>query len=89
MKSLAMHITNQKWSFDIYCKKFILTHTMYFWLLLQTGFVVQGHISGNTNREHCYIENMTILFVSNDTRTFHSDGSDTFIDINTYLWEMN
>ncbi len=26
---------------------------------------------------HCYID---ILFVNNDTRTFHSDGTDMFID---------
>ncbi len=50
MKFLAMHITNQKLSFDIftvinlqnvfmeydlYLILIILTHTMYFWLLLQ------------------------------------------------------
>ncbi len=62
MKSLAMHITNQKLSFDIftvgnlqnifmehdiYLIPIILTHTMYFWLLLQIYlcFVLQGHIS--------------------------------------------
>ncbi len=32
---------------------------------------------------------LTVLFVNNDTRTFHSDGTDMFIDINTYFWEMN
>jgi len=26
-----------------------------------------------------------ILFVNNDTRTCHSDGTDMFIDINTYF----
>ncbi len=53
MKFLTMHITNQKWSFDLfmirnlqnifmehdlYLKEnwIILTHIMYFWLLLQT-----------------------------------------------------
>ncbi len=36
MKFLAMHITNQKLRFDIFGMTFfILTHTMYFWLLLQ------------------------------------------------------
>ncbi len=28
---------------------------------------------------------LTILFVNNDTRTFYSDGTDMFIDINTYF----
>ncbi len=32
---------------------------------------------------------LPILFVNNNTRTFHSDGTDVFIDINTYFWEMN
>ncbi len=27
---------------------------------------------------------LTVLFVNNDTRTFHSDGTDMFIDINTF-----
>ncbi len=31
---------------------------------------------------------MTILFVNNDTKTFHSDGT-MFIKINTYFLEMN
>lgn len=28
---------------------------------------------------------LTILFVNNDTRTFHSDGTDMFIDIKYLL----
>ncbi len=66
MKFLAMHNTNQKLSLniftvrnvlnifmehDLYLKLIILTHTVYFWLLLQnipqrlkTAFVLQGHI---------------------------------------------
>ncbi len=32
---------------------------------------------------------LPILFVNNDTRTFHYDATDMSIDINTYFWEMN
>ncbi len=38
---------------------------------------------------HCYIENMTKHLVIYMTKTFHSDGTDMFIKINTYFLEMN
>ncbi len=63
MKFLAMHITNQKFSFDIFTvgnlQNIFLEHDLYLisqWflakmkkpLLLSTGFVVQGHICFST-----------------------------------------
>jgi len=30
-----------------------------------------------------------ILFVNNDTGTCHLNGTDMFVDMNTYFWEIN